>query len=184
MSIVVDQVSKRFGDFVALDAVSLEVRDGSLTALLGPSGGGKSTLIRMLATVLRPTSGDASVFGASVTRDPASVKRRIGYMSQDFSLYPDLTVAENLDFFAELRGVPRADKAARAERLLAFAGLPQVMLTVRGRKSGIPRSTPLLCTPYDGSFLVAGSNWGAPKLPVWVLNLRANPDAELFRIGR
>ncbi|HET7533799.1 MAG TPA: nitroreductase family deazaflavin-dependent oxidoreductase [Nocardioidaceae bacterium] len=68
--------------------------------------------------------------------------------------------------------------------LLAIAGLPQVMLTVRGRKSGIPRSTPLLCTPYDGSFLVAGSNWGAPKLPVWVLNLRADPDAEVLHKGR
>ena len=68
--------------------------------------------------------------------------------------------------------------------LLAIAGLPQVMLTVRGRKSGIPRSTPLLCTLYDGSFLVAGSNWGAPKLPVWVLNLRADPDPEVLHKGR
>ena len=68
--------------------------------------------------------------------------------------------------------------------LLAFAGLPQVVLTVRGRKSGAPRTTPLLCVPHDGSFLVAGSNWGAPKLPVWVLNLRANPDAEVLHKGR
>lgn len=68
--------------------------------------------------------------------------------------------------------------------LLAIAGLPQVMLTVRGRKSGVPRTTPLLCTPHEGAFLVAGSNWGAPKLPVWVLNLRANPDAEVLHKGR
>lgn len=68
--------------------------------------------------------------------------------------------------------------------LLAIAGLPQVMLTVRGRKSGVPRTTPLLCTPYQGTFLVAGSNWGAPKLPVWVLNLRASPDAEVLYKGR
>lgn len=68
--------------------------------------------------------------------------------------------------------------------LLAIAGLPQVMLTVRGRKSGMPRTTPLLCTPYQGTFLVAGSNWGAPKLPVWVLNLRASPDAEVLYKGR
>jgi deazaflavin-dependent oxidoreductase (nitroreductase family) len=68
--------------------------------------------------------------------------------------------------------------------LLAIAGLPQVMLTVRGRKSGVPRTTPLLCTPHDGTFLIAGSNWGGPKLPVWVLNLRANPDAEVLHKGR
>lgn len=68
--------------------------------------------------------------------------------------------------------------------LLAIAGLPQLMLTVRGRKSRTPRTTPLLCVPHEGSFLVAGSNWGAPKLPVWVLNLRANPDAEISHRGR
>jgi ABC-2 type transport system ATP-binding protein len=109
----------------AVDGVTLDVERGEVFGLLGPDGAGKSTLIRMLATVLRPTSGDATVFGHSVTRDPAAVKSRIGYMSQDFSLYPDLTVAENLDFFAELRGVPRAEKAARAERLLRFAGLEE-----------------------------------------------------------
>jgi len=109
----------------AVAGVTLDVGAGEVFGLLGPDGAGKSTLIRMLATVLQPTSGDASVFGASVTRDADRVKPRIGYMSQDFSLYPDLTVAENLDFFAELRGVPRAEKAARAERLLAFAGLEE-----------------------------------------------------------
>jgi deazaflavin-dependent oxidoreductase (nitroreductase family) len=88
-----------------------------------------------------------------------------------------------------LRYIVAVDKAIhRVTRgrfgLLAVAGLPQVMLTVRGRRSGVPRTTPLLCTPYDGSFVVAGSNWGAPKLPVWVLNLRANPDAEVLHKGR
>jgi ABC-2 type transport system ATP-binding protein len=116
----------RHGDTVtAVAGVTLDVARGEVFGLLGPDGAGKSTLIRMLATVLRPTSGDAEVFGASVTRDPGAVKPRIGYMSQAFSLYPDLTVAENLDFFAELRGVPRAEKAARAARLLAFAGLEE-----------------------------------------------------------
>lgn len=109
----------------AVDGVDLTVARGEVFGLLGPDGAGKSTLIRMLATVLSPTAGDAAVFGASVTRDPGAVKPRIGYMSQAFSLYPDLTVAENLDFFAELRGVPTAEKAARAERLLAFAGLSE-----------------------------------------------------------
>ncbi len=113
----------RGSQVTAVDGVTLDVGRAEVFGLLGPDGAGKSTLIRMLATVLSPTSGDATVFGHSVTRDPAAVKSRIGYMSQDFSLYPDLTVAENLDFFAELRGVPRAEKAARAERLLRFAGL-------------------------------------------------------------
>ncbi|HSE10438.1 MAG TPA: nitroreductase family deazaflavin-dependent oxidoreductase [Nocardioidaceae bacterium] len=68
--------------------------------------------------------------------------------------------------------------------VLAVAGLPQLMLTVRGRKSGVPRTTPLLCVPHDGSFLVAGSNWGEPKLPVWVLNLRADPEPRISYRGR
>jgi len=107
----------------AVAGVTLDVARGEIFGLLGPDGAGKSTLIRMLATVLAPTSGDATVFGASVMHEPEAVKPHIGYMSQSFSLYPDLTVAENLDFFAELRGVPRKEKAARAERLLAFADL-------------------------------------------------------------
>jgi deazaflavin-dependent oxidoreductase (nitroreductase family) len=68
--------------------------------------------------------------------------------------------------------------------LLSVAGLPQLMLTVKGRRSGVPRTTPLLCVPHEGAFLVAGSNWGDEKLPVWVLNLRANPDAEISHKGR
>jgi deazaflavin-dependent oxidoreductase (nitroreductase family) len=88
-----------------------------------------------------------------------------------------------------LRYIVATDKALyRLSRgrfgLLAIAGLPQVMLTVRGRKSGTPRMTPLLCVPHDGDFLVAGSNWGAPTLPMWVLNLRAAPDAEVDYKGR
>ncbi|HEX9092623.1 MAG TPA: ABC transporter ATP-binding protein [Coriobacteriia bacterium] len=109
----------------AVAGVTLDVGRGEVFGLLGPDGAGKSTLIRLLATVLAPTSGDATVFGASVTREARAVKSRIGYMSQAFSLYPDLTVAENLDFFAELRGVPRAEKVARARRLLEFAGLSE-----------------------------------------------------------
>jgi deazaflavin-dependent oxidoreductase (nitroreductase family) len=68
--------------------------------------------------------------------------------------------------------------------LLAIAGLPQLYLTVRGRRSGVPRTTPLLCVPHEGAFLIAGSNWGAPRLPAWVLNLRASPDATISHRGR
>lgn len=116
---------RRFGDVVAVDGVSLRVPSGEVFGLVGPDGAGKSTLIRMLATVLAPTNGDALVFGRSVTSEPQAVKPRIGYMSQSFSLYGDLTVQENLHFFARLRGVPRDDLAPKAERLLEFSGLTE-----------------------------------------------------------
>ena len=96
------------GRVTAVDHLDLDVPEGELFGLVGPDGAGKSTLIKMLATVLPPTSGDALVFGTSIVKDPHAIKRRIGYMSQRFSLYGDLTVAENLDFFAKLRGVPKS----------------------------------------------------------------------------
>lgn len=119
-------LTHRFGhDVLAVDDVSLTVAPGEVFGLVGADGAGKSTLIRMLATVLRPTAGDAEVFGASVTAQADEVKPRIGYMSQRFSLYPDLTVAENLAFFANLRGVPRRAVRERSARLLEFADLTQ-----------------------------------------------------------
>lgn len=114
---------RRFGRTEAVTQVSLEVPRGSVFGLVGPDGAGKSTLIRMLATVLAPDAGDALVFGSSVIREARLVKPRIGYMSQRFSLYGDLTVRENVDFFARLRGVPRAERSDRAEQALTFAGL-------------------------------------------------------------
>jgi ABC-2 type transport system ATP-binding protein len=119
------ELRKEFRSVTAVDGVSLSVAKGEVFGLVGPDGAGKSTLIRMLATTLAPTSGDAYIFGKSVISDPHSVKPRIGYMSQAFSLYGDLTVAENLRFFAELRGVPRAELAQRSARLLEFSGLTE-----------------------------------------------------------
>ncbi len=115
---------KRFGDeTIAVDGIDARVEAGEIFGLVGADGAGKSTLIRMLSTVLRPTEGDALVFGESVIDHPSRIKPRIGYMSQRFSLYPDLTVMENLRFFAELRGVPRVEMRLRAARLLEFSGL-------------------------------------------------------------
>ena len=119
------ELRKEFGQVTAVDDVTLTVPRGEVFGLVGPDGAGKSTLIRMLATVLEPTSGDAFVFGNSVVSDPHAVKPRIGYMSQAFSLYGDLTVAENLRFFAELRGVHRKELEARSARLLEFSGLTE-----------------------------------------------------------
>jgi ABC-2 type transport system ATP-binding protein len=116
---------KDFRQVKAVDGVTMTIPRGEVFGLVGPDGAGKSTLIRMLATTLAPTSGDAFVFGKSVVSDPHGVKPRIGYMSQAFSLYGDLTVAENLRFFAELRGVPRSEMLSRSKRLLEFSGLTE-----------------------------------------------------------
>ncbi len=116
---------KSFKAVTAVDGVTMTVPRGEVFGLVGPDGAGKSTLIRMMATVLAPTSGDAFVFGRSVVTEAAKVKPRIGYMSQAFSLYRDLTVKENLEFFAELRGVPRKEMASRSAKLLEFSGLTE-----------------------------------------------------------
>lgn len=122
-AIEVMSLTRSFRELVAVDHVDLTIPRGALFGLIGPDGAGKSTLIRMLATVIEPSSGDATVLGDSVVTRPDPIKSNIGYMSQKFSMYPTLTVAENLDFYAELRGVPRAVKAERAANLLRFAGL-------------------------------------------------------------
>lgn len=123
LAIEARSLTRRFGDVTAVDGVDLAVRRGEVFGLVGPDGAGKSTLIRLLATVLSPDAGDASIFGASVATRPADVKPRIGYMSQRFSLYRELSVRENVEFFADLRGVRRKERAERAESALAFAGL-------------------------------------------------------------
>ncbi len=116
---------KRFGDFHAVDHVSLEVRQGEIFGFLGPNGAGKSTTIRILCGLLAPTSGSALVGGFDVAKQAENVKQNIGYMSQKFSLYDDLTVEENLEFFAGVYGVPRARRAAREDYVLKMAGLEE-----------------------------------------------------------
>lgn len=129
-------LTRRFGDIVAVDGVDLNVPAGAVLGLLGPDGAGKSTLIRMLATVLRPDAGDAAVDGFSVTRQPGKVTPRIGYMSQKFALYPDLSVAENIEFFARLRGVPPGERKERSLELLTGMGLADFLDRQAGRLSG------------------------------------------------
>ena len=102
--IVADALTKRFGDVVALDTVSFDDADGEIFGLVGPDGGGKTTLFRILTTLIVPDSGSASVLGLDVVRDMWSIRDRVGYMPGRFSLYPDLTVAENLEFFASVFG--------------------------------------------------------------------------------
>jgi ABC-2 type transport system ATP-binding protein len=122
-AVVVDKLVKRFGSFTAVDDVSFEVQRGEIMGFLGPNGAGKSTIIRMLCGLLRPTSGRALVAGMDVVREPEAVRQRIGYMSQKFSLYGDLTVTENLHFFGGLYGVEGLDFLERSRWALEMAGL-------------------------------------------------------------
>jgi ABC-2 type transport system ATP-binding protein len=124
-------LTRRFGAVLAVDGVDLTVERGAVFGLLGPDGAGKSTLLRLLATVLRPSAGEAQVFGHSTEREAQEITGRIGYMSQRFAMYPDLTVAENLDFFATVRGVPKTQRATRATALLEGMGLGEF----RGRQA-------------------------------------------------
>ncbi len=122
-SIEVERLTRRFGDFVAVDDLSFNVHQGEIFGFLGANGAGKSTTIRMLCGLLMPTSGTALVGGIDVTRDPEGVKRRIGYMSQKFSLYEQLTVDENIRFFAGIYGLSRDQYKARRRFVIEMAGL-------------------------------------------------------------
>jgi ABC-2 type transport system ATP-binding protein len=127
---------KRFGSFVAVDHVNLEVRRGEIFGFLGPNGAGKSTTIRMLCGLLKPTSGSATVGGLDIASQSEAVKQNIGYMSQRFSLYDDLSVEENIDFFSGVYGVPRARRAERKDYVLRMAGIEERRSSLTGLLSG------------------------------------------------
>ncbi len=122
-TVQVRNLVKRFGSFVAVDDVSLDVSRGEIFGFLGPNGAGKSTTIRILCGLLAPTSGQALVYGFDVAKEPERVKQSIGYMSQRFSLYDDLTVEENIEFFSGVYGVPREKRAERKAYAMKMAGL-------------------------------------------------------------
>lgn len=122
-AVTLKEISKSFGDFNAVDHVSLEVRKGEIFGFLGPNGAGKSTTIRMLCGILPPTSGSGSVAGFDVPRDAERIKEHIGYMSQRFSLYEDLSVEENIDFYSGIYKIPQEKKAERKDWVLDMAGL-------------------------------------------------------------
>jgi ABC-2 type transport system ATP-binding protein len=135
VSIEVEGLTKRFGAFTAVDDVTFDVREGEIFGFLGPNGSGKSTVIRMLCGLLDPTAGRAAVAGFDIAREPDSVKRHIGYMSQKFSLYEDLTVEQNLDFFAGIYSIPRGKIAARKAYVIEVANL-------KGLEKRKPRELP------------------------------------------
>src|SRR5208283_4464721 len=121
--IFADRLTKRFGDFIAVNEVSFEARRGEIMGFLGPNGAGKSTTIRILCGLLRPSSGRAEVAGFDVARYPERVRENIGYMSQKFSLYNDLSVIENLRFFGGVYGVKGARLDDRINFAIEMAGL-------------------------------------------------------------
>lgn len=135
-AIRVEGLTQRFGDVVAVDGLTFDVAQGELFGLVGPDGAGKTTTLRMLAGVLRPTAGDALLNGVSVVDDPEAVKHDIAYMSQRFGLYTDLTVMENLSFYADLYEVPERERGERLERLFHFSNLGPFRNRLAGALSG------------------------------------------------
>lgn len=114
---------RRFGDFVAVDRVNFYIPKGEIFGLLGPNGAGKTTTIRMLCGILGPSEGEAEVLGYDIRREAEAIKRQIGYMSQRFSLYDDLTARENIEFYSAVYGVPASERRKRVDDLMDQAGL-------------------------------------------------------------
>jgi ABC-2 type transport system ATP-binding protein len=135
-AIKAEGLSKAFGDLVAVDELTLSVEEGEIFGLVGPDGAGKTTTMRLLTGIMDPTAGDAWVAGRHVVREAEAVKDDIAYMSQRFGLYPDLTVLENIDFYADLYGMPRKGRNARIEELLAFSNLTPFKKRQAGKLSG------------------------------------------------
>lgn len=134
--IKVEHLRKEFGKLIAVDDISMKVEEGKIYGILGPNGAGKSTLIRMLCGVITPTSGNAWVNGLDVYKDAEEIKRQIGYMSQQFSLYRDLTVMENLKFFASIYGIRNKERDDRIEQLIYMAGITGREHQLAGKLSG------------------------------------------------
>ena len=145
-SVTIENLSKRFGDFIAVDKVTLNVSKGEIFGFLGPNGAGKSTTIRILCGLLAPSSGSATVAGFDVASDSESVRKHIGYMSQRFSLYDDLTVGENIDFFSGVYGVAREHRADRKSYAIEMADLSgSENLMTRTLPGGIKQRLALGC---------------------------------------
>ena len=131
-----EHLSRRFGDVVAVRDVTMSVRRGEIFGLLGPNGAGKSTTIRMLCGILAPSGGRGTVVGHDIASEPERIKQSIGYMTQRFSLYEDLTVLENLRFYAGIYGVERGRRRARIDEVIAGAGLADRRDQIAGTLSG------------------------------------------------
>lgn len=135
-AISTSDLTKRFPGVLAVDHLRFEVHPGEIFGLVGPDGAGKTTTLRMLAGVLTPDSGSATVAGCDIVRDPEAAKAHISYMPQRFGLYDDLTVEENIRFYGDVFGVPRADREQRTRQLLDAAGMDPFTTRLAGKLSG------------------------------------------------
>ena len=129
-------LSRRFGDLLAVDNVDLQVPRGQVYGFLGPNGSGKSTTIRMLCGLLEPSAGEIDVLGLAIPAQAEALRRRIGYMTQRFSLYEDLSVRENLEFLATIQDLPRAQARQRVDALLLQYRLQDRQVQLAGTLSG------------------------------------------------
>ena len=142
----VENLARKFGEVTALDNLSFSVQEGEIFGLVGPDGSGKTTCLRILSGLMRPSGGRAIIMGMDVTKDPESVKSMIGYMAQPAGLYDDLTVMENINFYADLYEVPPENYTQRMERLLQFSGLaPFAGRLFRNLSGGMKQKLGLMC---------------------------------------
>ena len=144
-AVITEGLSKKYSQTMAIDSLTLEIGEGQIFGLVGPDGAGKTSLFQILAGILSPSSGKASVLGHDVVKDPEKLKQELGYMAQKFALYTDLTVRENLDFFAEIFASPRADLEERKLKLLRFADLERFQDRLAGALSGGMKQKLALC---------------------------------------
>ena len=135
-AVSVSKLSRHFGKFIAVDEISFEVNKGEIFGFLGANGAGKTTAIKMLCGLLKPTSGEATVAGFSINSETAKIKKNIGYMSQKFSLYDDLTVKENIEFYGGIYGLSREKISGKTDQLLSELNLDKM-------KNSLTRSLPL-----------------------------------------
>ncbi|BBA71245.1 ATP-binding cassette domain-containing protein [Geobacter sulfurreducens] len=131
-----ENLTKRFGELTAVDGLTLTIAPGELFGLVGSDGAGKTTTMRMLCGIMAPTEGRARVLGRDTVREAEAIKAEIGYMSQRFGLYPDLTVLENIHFYADIYGIPRRGRDETIDRLLAFSNLTPFRRRQAGNLSG------------------------------------------------
>ena len=135
-AIQTEHLTKRFGDLAAVDDLTLAVAEGEIFGLVGPDGAGKTTAMRLLTSIMEPTGGEAWVAGFHIVREAERIKENIGYMSQRFGLYPDLTVMENLQFYADVYSEPRRGRREKIDRLLGFSNLTPFKKRLAGNLSG------------------------------------------------
>lgn len=136
ITIKADSLTRRFGQVVAVDNLSLQIEEGEIFGLVGPDGAGKTTTMRLLTGILEPDAGEAWVFDKHIVKESESLKDHIAYMSQRFGLYEDLTVIENINFYADIYNVPKKERTGRIDRLMNFSGLAPFKKRLAGNLSG------------------------------------------------